>query len=75
MKSHQILILSIETPLLPPCLLRTSNSQAAQQTATIVCSFRVCCLYECSPFASRHLHLSQYRGCNLPQFSILKTLL
>ncbi|KAF8472715.1 hypothetical protein BDZ91DRAFT_446022 [Kalaharituber pfeilii] len=21
-----------------------------------ICSFRVCCWYECSPFASRHLH-------------------
>ncbi|KAF8471231.1 hypothetical protein BDZ91DRAFT_718142, partial [Kalaharituber pfeilii] len=67
MKSR--LMISIETPLPLSCLLRTSNSRAAQQTATMplsarvglnqvvsICSFRVCCWYEFSPFASRHLH-------------------
>ncbi|KAF8471188.1 hypothetical protein BDZ91DRAFT_718042 [Kalaharituber pfeilii] len=67
MKSSQMI--SIETPLLLSCLLRTSNFRAAQQTATMslrakvglnqvvsVCSFRVSCWYECSPLASRHLH-------------------
>ncbi|KAF8471896.1 hypothetical protein BDZ91DRAFT_716773, partial [Kalaharituber pfeilii] len=61
MKSHQTLMISIETPLPLSCRLRTSNSRAAQQTATMslsarvglnqvvsVCSFRVCCC--------RHLH-------------------
>ncbi|KAF8468226.1 hypothetical protein BDZ91DRAFT_722250 [Kalaharituber pfeilii] len=61
MKSHQILMISIETHLPLSCVLRTSNSRAAQQTVTMslimsVWSFRVCCWYECSPFASRHLH-------------------
>ncbi|KAF8474927.1 hypothetical protein BDZ91DRAFT_285500 [Kalaharituber pfeilii] len=74
-------MISIETPLPLSCLLCTSNSRAAQQTATMslsarvglnqvvsVCSFRVCCWYECSPFASRHLHC--WRPMNLNRLLI-----
>ncbi|KAF8473353.1 hypothetical protein BDZ91DRAFT_714486 [Kalaharituber pfeilii] len=43
MKSHQILMISIEIPLLLSCLLRTSNSEQPSKQQLFVCSFRVCC--------------------------------
>ncbi|KAF8469578.1 hypothetical protein BDZ91DRAFT_720500 [Kalaharituber pfeilii] len=51
MKSHQILMISIETPLPLSCLLRTTNSNTTMSLSARVglnqvvrvCSFRVCC--------------------------------
>ncbi|KAF8463925.1 hypothetical protein BDZ91DRAFT_731175 [Kalaharituber pfeilii] len=50
-------MISIETPL--PLLRTIGLNQVVS-----VCSFRVCCWYECSPFASRHLHCWRLMNLN-----------